>query len=136
SEPLTNTEDKLLEANEQLEIATVSVNNYDVTVTFRGLSQGDPSSIPSRYADYLINKVVNKYGDPYFVNVSYTGFTKDNVSEWGTYAIISADGSKTYDTIFSFSMSMQLQMGSDEENATIDLEPSEPEGGENQEVTE
>lgn len=136
SEPLTNNDDKLLTDKEQLEIETVSVSNYDVSVTFKGLSQGDPSSIPSRYADYLTNKVLNKYGDPYFVNVSYTGFTKENVTEWGTYAIISADGKTTYDTIFSFTMTMQLQMGSDEENATIDLNPSQPEGGENQEVTE
>lgn len=136
SEPLTNADDKLLQPNEQLEIENVSVSNYDVTVTFKGLSQGDPSSIPSRYADYLTNKVLNKYGDPYFVNVTYSGFTKENVTEWGTYAIISADGSRTYDTIFSFSMSMQLQMGSDEENATLDLNASEPEGEENQEVTE
>ena len=80
--------------------------------------------------------MLNKYGDPYFVNVTYSGFKKENVTEWGTYAIISADGSKTYDTIFSFSMSMQLQMGSDEENATLDLNASESEGEENQEVTE
>ena len=80
--------------------------------------------------------MLNKYDEPYFVNISYTGFTKENVTEWGTYAIISADGRTTYDTIFSFTMTMQLQMGSDEENATIDLNPSQPEGGENQEVTE
>jgi len=137
SEPLTNTTDKLLTDKEQLEISNISVANYEVTISFRGLSQGDPSSIPSRYADYLTNKVLNKYGDPYFVNVTYTGFTKDNTSEWGKYAIISADGKKIYDTIFSFSMTMQLQMGSDEENATIDLNPApEENGGENQEVTE
>lgn len=133
-EPLDSTDDKLLTDTERLDITNISISGYNVSVTFRGLSQGDPSSVPSRYADYLINKVVNKYGDPYFANVSYTGFSKENSADWGKYAIISADGSKTYDTIFTFSMTMQLQMGSDEANATIDLNATN--NGENQEVTE
>jgi len=80
--------------------------------------------------------VLNKYGDPYFVNIIYTGFTKENVTDWGTYAIISADGSKTYDTVFSFEMTMQLQMGSDEEHTDInELKTEEVVPGQ-QEVTE
>ena len=136
SEPLTSADNKLLTENEELEIEEVSVGGYTVTVKFKGLSQGDPSSVPSRYAEYLTNKVLNKYGDPYFVNIIYTGFTKENVTDWGTYAIISADGSKTYDTVFSFEMTMQLQMGSDEEHTDInELKTEEAVPGQ-QEVTE
>lgn len=132
SEPLTSTTDKLLTGDEELEIEEVSVSGFNVTVKFRGLSQGDPSSVPSRYAEYLTNKVLNKYGDPYFVDIKYSGFEKDNITEWGTYVIISDDGKKTYDTVFSFEMTMQLQMGSDEEHTDIeDLDAAEDTGAEN-----
>ncbi|MBD5129039.1 MAG: pilus assembly protein PilM [Ruminococcaceae bacterium] len=142
SKPLTATDDRLLADNEELEIEEVSVGGNMVTVKFKGLSQGDPSSVPSRYAEYLSTKVLNKYGDPYFVNITYSGFAKENITDWGTYAIISADGSKKYDTVFSFEMTMQLQMGSDEDNTDINdlTKQEEPANAENteaqQEVTE
>lgn len=135
-EPLTAEDDKLLTQDEELEIEEVSVGGYTVSVKFKGLSKGDPSSVPSRYAEYLTNKVLNKYGDPYFVNITYTGFVKDNITDWGTYAIISADGSKTYDTVFSFEMTMQLQMGSDEEHTDIDKLEINNGSEQQQEVTE
>ncbi|MDE7361706.1 MAG: pilus assembly protein PilM [Oscillospiraceae bacterium] len=123
-EPLDSTTDKLLsdKDKEELEIAKIEVNNYSVSVEFKGLSQGDPSSVPSRYAEYLSTKVLNKYGDPYFVNINYTGFEKDNLTDWGTYTLLSETGNKKYDTVFSFKMTMELQMGSDEKNATLDLD--------------
>ncbi len=137
-EPLDNKEDKLLTKDEELEITSLDISGNNVKVTFRGLSNGDPSSVPSRYAEYLTEKVLNKYGDPYFANVSYTGFTKDNLLDWGTYATIQSKGKTTFDTVFTFDMTMTLQMGSDEENANYDLEgTSETDAAEeNQEVAE
>ena len=132
-EPI-DSEDGILENGEQLDIVALSISDYQITVSFRGLCEGDPSHIPSLYAEYLTEKVVNKYGDPYFNNVVYSGFTKDNESSWGSYVYISTDGKTSFDTIFSFDITMNLNMGSDEENATIDLEPNED--GDVSEVTE
>lgn len=121
-EPLDNASDKLLTDKEELEIARIEVGNYSVAVEFKGLSQGDPSSVPSRYVEYLATKVLNKYDEPYFVNIEYTGFEKDNILDWGTYAMISDDGKTKYDTVFSFRLTMELRMGNDEANADLDLD--------------
>ncbi|MCH5205519.1 MAG: pilus assembly protein PilM [Oscillospiraceae bacterium] len=133
----------ILKENEFLDIQTISIQGDTVNISFRGLCKGDPSSIPSRYANYLTNNVLNKYGQPYFTNVEYTGFAKDNISDFGTLAIlldlgrqkevaanVSADkrlypgeplpADKKYDTIFSFEINMKLQPGSDELHTDID----------------
>lgn len=123
--PLDSKDDKLLKSNEELEITNFSISGNSVEVTFRGLSKGDPSSVPSRYAEYLSEKVLDKYGAPYFANISYTGFTKDNILDWGTYAKIQANDKAKFDTVFTFTMSMTLPMGSDEEHVDIDLENME-----------
>lgn len=123
-EPIDN-DDGILTDDQQLDITELSITGSSVNVTFRGKCVGDPSAIPSLYAEYLTEKVTNKYGDPYFANVEYSGFTKDNKSDYFTYYIISSEGKSTLETIFSFSITMNLQPGSDEENATIDLEPSD-----------
>ncbi len=115
--PIDNTEDVLLEEGEELDIESISISGYNVTATFRGHSKGDPTSLPSRYAQYLTEKVLNKYGEPFFINVSYSGFTKDNnTEEDDEEAFTNPD--YVADTVFTFSMSMTLQMGSDEANAT------------------
>lgn len=127
-EPITN-DDGILSGKEKLDVTNIAISGYEVTVQFRGLSKGNPVSIPSAYAEYLTEKVKNKYGDPYFNGVEYTGFEKLNISEGGTYAMISEKDIEKYDTIFSFEITMQLNMGSDEENATVELEPDETAGG-------
>lgn len=118
---------KITSGDEKLDIVSISVNKYSVNVKFQGVCSGDPAAIPSKYIEYLTENVKNKYGDPYFANISYSGFTKDSASDWGTYVAISSDGKTTFDTVFSFSVSMNLQVGSDEANATIDLEPDKNE---------
>ena len=123
----------VISGDERLDLVTVSVNGYSVSATFKGMCNGDPAAIPSEYVKYLIEEVTNKYGDPYFANVTYTGFSKESISDWGTYAALQTDGKTNFDTIFSFSVNMNLQVGSDEENATIDLEPDDEN---NEEVTE
>jgi hypothetical protein len=130
-EPI-DSDDGILEDKETLDLTSISMNDYSITATFMGKSNGDPSSVPSRYIEYLTEKVKTKYGDPYFVNISYSGFSKVSSSDWETYTKISTDGKTTYDTIFTFSISMNVQVGSDEANATIDLEPSQ----DDEEVTE
>ncbi len=115
--PLDNESDPLLEEGEELEITNISISGYNVTVTFMGRSNGDPSSVPSRYAQYLAEKVLNKYDEPYFINVSYSGFTKVNETIDGEYAYLQSNGEVKLDTVFTFDMSMSLQMGSDEANA-------------------
>lgn len=107
SEPLSK-ETFLLE-DEALDIIYFSCSGYNVSVTLMGACKGDPSSIPSRYAEYLTNQVKNKYGDPYFVDVQYTGFEKVN-------AINSPEDIEQEETVFTFTIEMQLQMGSDEEH--------------------
>ena len=116
----------------QLDIESVSVNGYGVNVTLKGLANGDPSAIPSQYVEKLIKEVKDKNGDPYFQNVSYSGFTKVNGSKENMYVVLSTEGKTTYDTIFSFSLSMNIKPGSDEANATISFEES----AEAEEVTE
>ena len=141
----------ILKQDEFLDIETIKIEGDKVTVTFRGLCKGDPSSIPSRYANALTNDVLNKYGQPYFTNVEYKGFTKDNMNDLGTLAILldlarekevaanvatekrlypgdplpvkDADGNnQKYDTVFSFEVTMRLQPGSDELHTDIDKE--------------
>lgn len=115
-------DDEFLQDDEELVITNFNCSGYSVSVTLMGASKGDadPSSIPSRYAEYLMNKVMNQYDDPYFVNVSYNGFQKLNPAE-------DLDDMPD-ETIFSFNMSMQLQMGSDEEHTNVndDLMQSNP----------
>ena len=109
-----------LKDDEELKITAFECSGYDVKATFTGISKGDPSSVPSRYVDYLINKVKNQYGDAYFVNVTYTGFTKKNTSDNEAYGYIASEGKKVFDTVFTFDLTMKLQMGSDEENTNVD----------------
>lgn len=117
--------DKILEDKQELQITSISVTDYSVSVSFIGLSNGDPSSVPSAYVKYLTENVVDKYGDPYFAQVSYTGFTKMNVNEYATYSHLASDKKNTYDTVFTFNLSMTLRPGSDSANATLDLNPAE-----------
>lgn len=132
--PLDSETDKLLAEGEELDIESISMSGYNVSVTFKGRSNGDPSSLPSRYARYLTEKVLNKYGEPYFINVNYSGFTKVNDSDMNDYSYLQSKGEVKFDTIFTFSMSMSLQMGSDEANATYgDGEESNTENTENKE---
>lgn len=107
---------EFLQEGEELVITNFNCSGYNVSVTLFGVSSGDgdPSSVPSRYAEYLINKVMNKYGDPYFVNVSYSGFTKLNPTE-------DLDDMPK-ETVFTFNLSMQLQMGSDEEHTDVNTD--------------
>ena len=51
------------------------------------------------------------------INVSYSGFTKVNETIDGEYAYLQSNGEVKLDTVFTFDMSMSLQMGSDEANA-------------------
>ncbi|MCH5204111.1 MAG: pilus assembly protein PilM [Oscillospiraceae bacterium] len=137
--PLENEEDPLLEEGEELDIESISINGYAVTVSFKGRSiDTDPTTIPSRYAKYLTEKVLNKYGEPYFMNVSYSGFTKLNDTDMDNYAYLQSGGEVQFDTLFSFSMSMSLQMGSDEPNATYgdNADEENSDNGENAENQE
>ncbi len=117
--------DKITTGKEELRISTLEISGYSVTVEFMGLCNGDPSHIPSDYARYVSENILDDYGDPYFTNVTYQGFEKENVDEFANYATIQTDGKTTFDTIFSFEISMNLKVGSDQANATIDLEPDE-----------
>lgn len=136
-EPMDAKKGSILKEDEKLEISEITVEGYEVTVTFRGLAKGNPTDLPSRYANALTNKVLNQYGDPYFVNVEYTGFEKENISEYATFALLSAEDKQKYDTYFTFDMSMNLQMGSDELHTNVyeDLGLPKP-GEEPKEVTE
>ena len=123
--------DSVLTEGQRLDITNVSINGVNVNVTFRGLSKGNPTDVPAKYAEALINNVLDKYGQPYFENVSYTGFTKENISEEGTFAILAElakyhDGeyqeiseADIYDTYFTFNMTMLLKPGSDELHTDI-----------------
>ena len=127
-----------LKDGEELKITEFNCTGYNVTATLMGVSKGDPSSIPARYVEYITNKVKNKYGDAYFIAVSYTGFEKENESETEAYGYLASEGKNEYDTVFSFTVTMQLQMGSDEEFADVkDLESNINVGTESDtEVTE
>lgn len=103
--------------DEVLKMTDFNVSKYNVTATFIGVCKGDPTGIPSKYVDDLTNNVKNKYGDPYFVNVKYTGFEKSNASsEWAFDEIygVHDEDDEGYETVFTFNLTMQLQMGSDE----------------------
>ena len=115
-------DNSFLTDDEQLKITKFSITDYSVSATLMGVSSDDPSSIPSRYAEYLTNKVLNKYGDAYFVNVTYSGFTKQNDTDIGAYGFIASEGEDQFDTVFSFEISMQLQLGSDEEHTNADTD--------------
>ena len=130
-EPIDNN-DGILTDKEELEVQEISISGYDVNVTFIGMCKGNPAHIPSAYAEYLTEKVKDKYGDPYFNSVTYTGFEKLNMSELATYSMLSAEDTEKYDTVFTFDISMKLNMGSDEKNATIDLNPVETAEGADQ----
>ncbi len=137
-EPMDVKKNSILTEDELLEISEITISGTEVEVVFRGLSKGNPADLPARYVRYLDNNVLNQYGDPYFVNIGYEGFTKDNISEYGTYAILSAEEREKYDTYFTFELKMNLQMGSDEEHTNIikDLGLEETEAADGKEVTE
>lgn len=117
-----------LKDSEVLTITEFNCTGYSVTAKIMGRSKGDPSSVPARYAEYLTNKVLNQYGNPYFVNVVYSGFDKINMSDIATFGFLATKGEEEFDTIFSFEISMQLQMGSDEEHIKFN-ENEEPNSG-------
>ena len=119
--------DQVLEDNQDLSIVSFSVSGYDVTADFIGRSKGDPTGIPAAYVKYLIENVEDQYGDPYFINVNYTGFQKANGSDNISYAYLQTDGEAEFDTIFTFSLSMNVQVGSDEEHVENILETAEAE---------
>ncbi|MGN0649605.1 MAG: pilus assembly protein PilM [Oscillospiraceae bacterium] len=133
---LSSSIDKVVDKskNQKLDIVDFSITGYDIQLKLKGVSHGDPSDVPAKYVEYITESIKDKYGDAYFVDVKYTGYTKDNASENVTYVYLSTEGEKTYDTVFSFDVSMKVKMGNDEENATIDLEPNKDENA--QEVTE
>ncbi len=105
-----------LQSGEELKITAFDCSDYQVKATLMGVCKGDPSSIPARYVEYITNKVENKYGDPYFVDVQYTGFEKVNTTDITAYGFVASEGDKSFDTVFKFEVAMQLQMGSDEDN--------------------
>ncbi len=115
----------VLEKDEELHVTEFSVNEYNVSVNFIGKCIGDPSAIPSKYAQYLTENVLNGYDEPYFCDVTYTGFEKTNSSENITYTYLATEGDSVYETIFTFSMNMKIKVGNDEENAKIESETQE-----------
>ncbi len=100
----------------KLDITNINISGYSVSVSFYGLSNGDPSAIPSQYVEKLINDVKDQNGDPYFQNVAYSGFSKVNSTDENRFITL-ATGETNYDTIFEFSLSMNIKAGSDEEHA-------------------
>lgn len=135
-EPMDTKKASILKEDELLEISEISLDGNEVTVVFKGLSKGNPTDLPSRYANYLTNNVLNQCDEPYFVNVEYTGFEKLNISEYGTFALLSAEDQSKYDTYFTFEMSMNIQMGSDELHTNIIEDLGLEETTEGTEVTE
>lgn len=124
-------EDSILTEEQRLDISSLSISGNSVSVSLAGLCKGDPTEIPGKYAKALTEEVLDKYGQPYFENVEYTGFTKSNMSEDATYAILkeiqkyqdstAADKKLVqYDTYFTFELTMQLKAGSDELHTNID----------------
>ena len=59
------------------------------------------------------------------MGVEYSGFSKSNVDEYAEYSTLSSEGKKVYDTVFTFDISMSLKAGSDQANATLDLNANE-----------
>ncbi len=112
TEPL----DEILGANEELNVVDFSVSDYSVTINFIGRCVGDPTGVPAAYVKYLSENVKDQYGDPYFVNIEYSGFQKANSDENINYAYLQSDGDVEFDTVFTFALSMNLQVGSDEEH--------------------
>ncbi len=122
-----------------LDIQSISIEGTSVSVKFMGQCKGDPTSMPAAYVNKLTNEVKTKYGDPYFQNIVYTGFEKTNSSNASKYLELQT-GECTYDTIFTFEISMNLRPGSDEEHAnSINLDLDDNEGvteASGEEVTE
>ncbi len=115
----------VLEKDEELLVTSFSVSDYDVSISFIGKCLGDPSGIPSRYAQYLTENVLNSHEEPYFTNVSYSGFDKTNSSANIIYTYLETEGDSVYESIFTFTMDMNIQVGNDEENAKIESETAE-----------
>lgn len=105
--------------NQQLDIESITIDGNEVVVAYKGCSNGDPSPVPANLVRYMNEKVLNKYNEPYFENIQYSGFTKMNANDYGVYAVLSSANGKPYDTVFSFSVTMTLPMGNDEEHATL-----------------
>lgn len=123
------------EYNIDLDVYGFEMVDYTVSVTFMGQSNGDPTPIPAAYVEKLTNDIKTNYGDAYFQNITYTGFEKVNTSLAAKYLDIVKDGSK-YDTIFKYTVTMNVRPGSDEENAnTISLDLNGDQGAA-EEVTE
>lgn len=125
----------IISGDQTLQIANLTIGDYAIEVEFIGSCNGDPSAIPSAYAKYVTEEIKTKYGDPFFANVEYEGFEKMNVDEWADYTALSTNGKTTFDTVFTFTIKMNMQAGADEENATaIELSAQTTEAVE--EVTE
>ena len=123
------------ENNIELDVYGFEMVDYTVSVTFIGQSNGDPTPIPAAYVEKLTNDIKTTYGDAYFQNITYTGFEKVNTSLAAKYLDIVKDDSK-YDTIFKYTVTMNVRPGSDEENAnTISLDLNGDQGAA-EEVTE
>lgn len=115
-ESVTGGSDKI-----KLDISEYTMSDYEVSVTFLGKCVGDPTNIPSLYVEKLINDVKTEHGDPFFQNVSYSGFEKVNTTSDFAYYDLTV-GNEKYDTIFTFSITMNVRPGSDEPNAkSIDV---------------
>ena len=112
---------------QELKLTQFDISGYNVSATFIGKSVGDPSEVPSKYIEYLSENVLDQYGDPYFVNVSYNGFEKTNSSVFIQYAYLQSEGETVFDTIFTFSVEMNLQVGSDEKHVENVFETTESE---------
>lgn len=133
----------ILEPDQRMDISKFSIADGAVNVTFRGWCKGDPSDIPAKYAKALTEDVLDQYGQPYFENIIYKGFNKENIDEDATYAILKEIQKKlegkeyvTYDTYFTFEMTMQLKPGNDELNTNIDRDLGLEKSEENPEVAQ
>lgn len=112
----------IISDDQTLQLSSLTIGDYSIEAEFIGQCNGDPSAIPSAYAKYVAEEIKTKYGDPFFANVQYEGFEKMNIDEWADYTALSTNGKTTFDTVFTFTIKMNMQAGADEENATaIDL---------------
>lgn len=112
----------IISGDQTLKLSSLTIGDYSIEAEFIGQCNGDPSAIPSAYAKYVAEEIKTKYGDPFFANVQYEGFEKMNIDEWADYTALSTNGKTTFDTVFTFTIKMNMQAGADEENATaIDL---------------